>query len=82
MRTLTLALLCLFNLASYSLAAEPINILLITGGCCHDYPYQTQAMRDAFDEMKVPARWTVINEGGKVPKRRSISTTIPIGPRL
>ncbi len=59
-----LAVWCLFGTASV-LAQEPINILLITGGCCHDYDYQTKAMQEAFAEHKVPAKWTVINEGGK-----------------
>jgi uncharacterized protein len=48
-----------------SKAAEPIKILLITGGCCHDYDYQAKAMKDAFLEHHVEADWTVINEGGK-----------------
>lgn len=65
MRMLTLILFCLSGLVSQLDAAEPINILLITGGCCHDYEYQTKAMREAFDEQKVAAKWTVINEGGK-----------------
>ncbi len=46
-------------------ADEPIKILLITGGCCHDYDYQTTAMMEAFEELKVPASWKVVNEGGK-----------------
>jgi uncharacterized protein len=45
-------------------AAEPVKILLITGGCCHDYAYQTNAMKEAFEEMNIDANWTVINEGG------------------
>lgn len=66
MRILALALLSLSNLlVSQLVSAEPINILLITGGCCHDYEYQTKAMREAFDEHKVAAKWTVVNEGGK-----------------
>lgn len=65
MRLWSLALLCLAAFANCVIGAEPINILLITGGCCHDYDFQTKAMREAFDEHKVPAKWTVINEGGK-----------------
>ena len=44
--------------------ASPIKVLLVTGGCCHDYPYQTRAMQAAFEEHKVEAKWTVVNEGG------------------
>lgn len=46
-------------------AADPVKILLITGGCCHDYDYQTSAMKEAFKESKIEVEWTVVNEGGK-----------------
>ena len=45
-------------------AAEPVKILLITGGCCHDYDYQTKEMQAAFKEHKVEVEWKVVNEGG------------------
>ena len=44
--------------------SQPVNILLITGGCCHDYPFQTKAMQLAFKEQGVAANWTVVDEGG------------------
>ena len=43
----------------------PIKALIITGGCCHDYPFQTKAMQLAAKENNVNIEWTVINEGGK-----------------
>ena len=46
-------------------SAKPIKVLLITGGCCHDYPFQTKAMQLAAKERGVSIDWTVINEGGK-----------------
>ena len=56
-------------IASYSTeltqAAEPVKILLITGGCCHDYDYQTKEMQAAFKEHNVEVEWKVVNEGGK-----------------
>ena len=45
-------------------SATPVNILLITSGCCHDYDFQTKAMQLAMDEHGVDAVWTVVNEGG------------------
>ena len=41
----------------------PLRILLITGGCCHNYGLQTQALKDAMAKM-ASAEWKVINEGG------------------
>ena len=38
---------------------------MITGGCCHDYEFQTKAMQIAFKERGIDAVWTVVNEGGK-----------------
>lgn len=46
-------------------AAEPVSILIITGGCCHDYEHQTKAIQDAFKERNIPVNWKIVNEGGK-----------------
>jgi type 1 glutamine amidotransferase len=46
-------------------ADQPIRVLLVTGGCCHDYEYQTKAMQLAAKEQGVAVDWTVVNEGGK-----------------
>lgn len=43
---------------------DPLKILLITGGCCHDYDFQAKAMQLAFDQRDVKAVWTVVFEGG------------------
>ncbi len=45
--------------------SDSIKILLITGGCCHDYDFQAKAMQIALKERGVSAVWTVVNEGGK-----------------
>ncbi|MDR7210974.1 ThuA domain-containing protein [Flavobacterium piscis] len=59
--------LLLFVLNSHSangLAKEKqLRVLLITGGCCHNYTFQAQALKDALAKYK-KADWTVINEGG------------------
>ena len=43
---------------------EPIKILLITEGCCHNYEYQTKSLKKALADRKVDAKWTVVSEGG------------------
>lgn len=61
-RLLTPLLLVLLTpLAS---AAQPIRALLITGGCCHDYDFQTKAFTDGAKKFGDIA-WTILNEGGK-----------------
>ncbi|WP_220699452.1 ThuA domain-containing protein [Pelobium manganitolerans] len=54
-----LLLMCFFSFA----ASKPKKILLITGGCCHDYAFQSKAIMDAVSAV-VDAEWTVKNEGG------------------
>lgn len=43
---------------------DPIDILLITSGCCHDYDFQTKSLQLAFEKAGVAANWTVVNDGG------------------
>ncbi len=45
-------------------ASKSIRVLLITGGCCHDYDFQTKALQLAVKEHGIQASWTVVNEGG------------------
>ena len=55
-------LILLLSLTS-SLVAEPIKALLITGGCCHNYPFQTEAMQKGIAR-HAEVFWKVINQGG------------------
>jgi len=41
----------------------PIRALIITGGCCHNYEFQSKAMRDGISKM-AKVEWTVVNAGG------------------
>ena len=54
-------------LSSLSLFAEekqkPIKALLITGGCCHNYAFQSQALIAAVAK-HAEVNWRIINEGG------------------
>ena len=45
---------------------KPLRALLITGGCCHNYIFQSQALIDGVAK-HAKVDWTVINEGGKLP---------------
>ncbi len=42
---------------------RPLRILLVTGGCCHNYGFQTEAIKASLPA-SLPAEWTVVNEGG------------------
>lgn len=42
---------------------KPLRVLLITGGCCHNYTMQTQALKDGVAAL-AKAEWTVVKEGG------------------
>ena len=48
-----------------ALAADekPLKALLITGGCCHNYPLQAQQLTNALAKL-AQAEWTIVNEGG------------------
>lgn len=43
---------------------EPLRVLLVTGGCCHDYEFQSKAMQLAARDRGLIVEWTVIHEGG------------------
>lgn len=64
-----LSLLCVAAAAAAAQAAdpkqpaEPLNALLITGGCCHNYIFQSKALTEGVSKT-VNVKWTVVNEGG------------------
>lgn len=66
MRPLRLLALALVATASLFAAdsGKPLKVLLITGGCCHDYDLQTKAFADGAAKV-AKIDWTVVNEGGK-----------------
>jgi type 1 glutamine amidotransferase len=43
--------------------AKPLQALLITGGCCHNYSLQTQQLTNALTKL-APVKWTVVMDGG------------------
>ena len=46
-------------------AGKHISVLVVTGGCCHDYDFQTKAMQLAAREQGLLIDWTIVNQGGK-----------------
>jgi len=44
--------------------SKSLRALLITGGCCHNYIFQSKALIDGVAK-HAKVNWTVINEGGK-----------------
>jgi type 1 glutamine amidotransferase len=66
-RRLVCSLVGLFLLVGFAMdssaQAKPLRALLITGGCCHNYPFQTQQLTNAVAKLGAVA-WTVVMEGG------------------
>tara|TARA_A100001391_G_scaffold71622_1_gene45690 strand:- start:1035 stop:1817 length:783 start_codon:yes stop_codon:yes gene_type:complete len=50
--------------AAESSEHKPLNVLLITSGCCHDYDFQGKALQLAAEKAGVKVAWTVVSKGG------------------
>jgi type 1 glutamine amidotransferase len=50
--------------AAEDASSTPIQALIITGGCCHDYDFQTKAIKQAATDRNVKVDWTVVKDGG------------------
>ena len=44
-------------------APKRLKALLVTGGCCHDYPRQEQILAAGMESRLGPIQWTVVNYG-------------------
>jgi type 1 glutamine amidotransferase len=42
---------------------RPLRVLLVTGGCCHNYAFQAAQLTNAL-AMRADVQFTVVNEGG------------------
>jgi type 1 glutamine amidotransferase len=62
---LLLVSLLLLGSTRFGSAAEtaPVRALLITGGCCHNYPFQSQQFTNAMAKL-AKVEWTVVMDGG------------------
>ncbi|MCA9189882.1 MAG: ThuA domain-containing protein [Pirellulaceae bacterium] len=56
---LVLLLIPIITLDQRCCAAEPVKILLITGGCCHDYQYQSRQLANGSEKL-ANVKWTVM----------------------
>jgi type 1 glutamine amidotransferase len=44
-------------------SAKPIRALLVTGGCCHNYGFQSEAITNGISG-RASVEWTAVHEGG------------------
>lgn len=51
------------SLTAFAADQKPLRALLVTGGCCHNYPFQSQQLTNAVAKL-TPTVWTVVMEGG------------------
>jgi len=61
---LTIACVSGVATSSIAIAKEPLKLLLVTGGCCHNYRFQAMATEEAFRAAGIEVKWTIVNEGG------------------
>jgi len=47
----------------------PVNAMIVTGGCCHDYTGQTKALMDTINAV-MPVHWTVVQGMNALPDGR------------
>jgi type 1 glutamine amidotransferase len=45
-------------------AGKPLKALLVTGGCCHNYEFQSKSLT-LSSAAEADIEWTVVNKGGK-----------------
>lgn len=45
-------------------STRPLRVLIVTGGCCHDYEFQTRSLQDAAAREGLEIQWKVVHEGG------------------
>jgi type 1 glutamine amidotransferase len=50
-------------LAGVCVGAEPLRVLMITGGCCHDYESQKKILSEGISA-RANVSWTIVHEGG------------------
>lgn len=54
----------LASMASSRAEDKAIKALIVTGGCCHNYPFQTEALTSGITKM-ANVDWTIVNDGGR-----------------
>jgi uncharacterized protein len=60
-------LACAFSATAFAqeklYSGKPLQALLVTGGCCHNYKFQAQALTEGVSK-RANVEWTVVHEGG------------------
>ena len=59
-----LLIACLLVAPAFAQDGKPIRALIVTGGCCHNYGFQTDAIKKAAADRKIDVDWTVFHDGG------------------
>ena len=55
------SVMALFMILHYSNAAKPIKVLLVSGGCFHDYAIQTRIIEDSLNRYIYNIDWQTLN---------------------
>ena len=65
LRTALAALLFILSISAADklYTGKPLKALIITGGCCHNYKFQSEAIKEALTKA-ADSEVTVVNEGG------------------
>jgi hypothetical protein len=67
LRLVSMALLVLFAVVQLDSvlgeSVKPIRALMISGGCCHDYPNQNLILSEGISS-RARVEWTLVNQGG------------------
>lgn len=58
---LLLAAACVLSWTAFAAANKPIRALIITGGCCHNYEFQSQAITQAVGRV-AQVEWTILRD--------------------
>ncbi len=51
-----------YSLVSAQGAPKPLRVLMVTGGCCHDYEQQKKILSEGISE-RANVAWTIVHEG-------------------
>ena len=69
---LSMATTCFVRADEGQVQQKPIQALLVTGGCCHDYDRQKRILTRGISA-RANVHWTVVQQGGK-----TTNTAIPL----
>lgn len=61
MNSIFRALVLLCSLSGFA-AEKPVRALIVTGGCCHNYAFQSQAITQAISKVAANVTWTILQD--------------------